>query len=65
MKAQIKKHLNLFKRAWQIFEDNHPIIFASSFAYFSLSGLPSIFLISIFILSFFFEPIMFYEELGE
>lgn len=45
----------MFKTAWRIFAENHPVQFASAFAYFSLFGLPSILLINIFILSFIFD----------
>jgi membrane protein len=61
---KIKEFLKLFKNAWTIFVANYPIEFASSFAYFSLFGLPSIFLIIIFILGFAFETPMLYQELG-
>lgn len=54
-KHKVMGYLNLFKTAWQIFVENHPIQFASAFAYFSLYGLPSILLINIFILSFIFD----------
>lgn len=63
--AGLKKHLNLFKKAWQIFKENHPIEFASSFAYFSLFGLPSILLIIVFLLSFVFDTSVLFNQLRE
>jgi membrane protein len=62
---RIRKIINVLKRAWEIFAANYPIEFASSFAYFSLFGLPSIFLIVILFLSLFFDPSLLYQILEE
>lgn len=64
-KAEIKKYLQLFPDAWKVFMDNHPVKFASAFAYFSLFGLPSILIIIIIILSAGFEPSMLFDQLRE
>lgn len=57
-----KDYLKLFKRAWTIFTAGYPIEFASSFAYFTLFGLPSILLIVVLFLSIFFDISMLFEE---
>ncbi|WMJ73176.1 YihY/virulence factor BrkB family protein [Cytophagaceae bacterium ABcell3] len=62
-KQKLKRFFSLFLESWQIFKENHPGEFASAIAYFSLFGLPSIFVIVIFCLSFFFETNTLYHEL--
>lgn len=57
-----KDYLKLFKRAWKIFTGGYPVEFASSFAYFSLFGLPAILLIVVLFLSMFFDISMLFEE---
>jgi membrane protein len=61
----LKTYLKVLKDAWTIFAANFPIEFASSFAYFSLFGLPSILLINIFLLSIFFESSLLYYNVGQ
>jgi membrane protein len=65
MKKQKKKYLKLFSHSWEIFAANYPVEFASSFAYFSLFGLPSIFLIILLFLSVFLDINFLYEELRD
>jgi membrane protein len=64
-KSSSKEYLLLFKKAFDIFKENHPIKFASAIAYFSLFALPSIFLISVVVLGLFFGSAEVLRELEE
>ncbi|MDQ3534665.1 MAG: YihY/virulence factor BrkB family protein [Bacteroidota bacterium] len=63
--TKLKIFLNLFKEAFTIFSENHPVKFASAIAYFSLFALPSIFLIIVFFLSFIFSESSILRELQD
>jgi membrane protein len=62
-KHKLKRYLTLFRDAFRIFGENHPIKFASAFAYFSLFGLPSIFIIIVLVLGFMFDTPELLDEL--
>ncbi len=64
-KHSVKDYLQLFKDAFLLFKDHHPIKFASAIAYFALFGLPSIFLIIVAVLRSFFEKAEILAELEE
>jgi membrane protein len=63
-RQKLIRFLTLFKDAFRILIENHPIKFASAFAYFSLFGLPSIFLIIAFVLGFMFDHNQLFEVLS-
>jgi membrane protein len=63
MKIPISFYLNLFKKSWKNFVEYYPVEFASSFAYFSLFGLPSIFMIIIIFLNLFLGQDFLFEQL--
>jgi membrane protein len=56
-------YLKLFRNAFRILIENHPVKFASAFAYFSLFGLPSIFIIIVLVLGFMFNTSDLLEQL--
>jgi membrane protein len=62
---QWKRYTGLFKDAFQIFRENHPVKFASAIAYFSLFALPCIFLIIVTVLGIIFDKQFLYKELGQ
>jgi membrane protein len=62
---QWKRYSGLFKDAFRIFSENHPVKFASAIAYFSLFALPCIFLIIVTVLGIVFEKQFLYRELGQ
>jgi membrane protein len=61
----MKALMKLMSRSYKIFTAHHPVEFASAFAYFSLFGLPSIFLIMIVFLRLFFPQDFLFDQLQE
>lgn len=60
-----KDYLRLFKDAFDVFKENHPVKFASAIAYFSLFALPSMFLMILYVLSLLFSRSAILNELKE
>lgn len=63
-KKKIKEYLKLFTTSWKTLGQSFPVEFASSFAYFTLFGLPAILLIGVVTLSFFFDETMLFGEVN-
>jgi membrane protein len=64
-KHTVKDYLRLFKDAFEVFKDNHPIKFASAIAYFALFALPCILLIIIVVLTQLFSRARVLNELRQ
>ncbi|RDV14502.1 YihY/virulence factor BrkB family protein [Pontibacter diazotrophicus] len=64
-KHHFKDYLRLFKEAFYIFKENHPVKFASAIAYFALFALPCIFLILSYVLGLLYDTTEVMQELEE
>ncbi len=64
-KHNAKDYLHLFKDAFNILKENHPVKFASAIAYFALFALPCIFLIIAYVLGLFFDKAEVLRELED
>jgi membrane protein len=64
-KHSFKDYGRLFKDAFEILKDNHPIKFASAIAYFALFALPCILLIIVTVMSQLFSRVRVFNELRQ